>query len=166
MSAIPSSEDVASAVAIIRRSAPTLGISKVLAALKAEHGDWCLSETRLRKIMRENDLALPHPSTPSNTNQAVPRTDTASIVGGNPGAPDFFSPNLHAPSPVLPTHPRQEQLRYQNESTRCYKIYGRGDRWDYGVTWNATMGMMVQASRHHLVLRTLANCHFFCISSS
>lgn len=140
---IPTNDDVAEAVQLVRATAPELGAAKVLAALKDVHPDWALSEQRLRKIMKEHGLGLPHPSaTP------VP-APAASIRLPAPGAPDFYRPNDRPAAPVLPRDARAEQLRYQAESRRCYKLYGRGTTWDYGVTWNADMQLMVNVRRGH-----------------
>jgi len=62
MSVIPTAEDISASVRSVRASAPDLGILKVLAAIKLQQKDWQLSEARLRKVMKEQNLSLPHPS--------------------------------------------------------------------------------------------------------
>jgi hypothetical protein len=39
----------------------------------------------------------------------------------------------------------KKQLEYQEKSTRCYRILGSGD-YDYGVTFNADMGIFFNVS--------------------
>ncbi|KZV87847.1 hypothetical protein EXIGLDRAFT_839635 [Exidia glandulosa HHB12029] len=147
MSATPSNDEIAAAARKVRQTAPDMGAAKVLAAVKDAHPDWALSEQRLRKVMKEHGLGLPHPSL--STPQIFPKAATTSRP--SPGAPGFYRPHDEAPAPALPIDARAEQLRYQKESPRSYKLYGRGTKWDYAVTWNVDMQLMVTMMQNRML---------------
>ncbi|KIK67560.1 hypothetical protein GYMLUDRAFT_257417 [Collybiopsis luxurians FD-317 M1] len=109
----PSDEQVSAALADFRAKQPGLGRAKILAALRSGNR-WSLSEARLKKIMAH--------SYGSN------RTSVSTDPGSSSAGPIEYPKNALA-----------AQQKYKDQSTRCFKIYGRGE-YDFGVTPNSHMG--------------------------
>lgn len=111
----PSDVEVVAAVQALRLQTPDLGRAKVLSRLKEEK-QWTLSDLRLKKLMAKHGLGL------STAKEAVTKAEESPIA--------------------YPKDALAAQRRYKIESTRCFKLYGRGP-YDFGVTPNSDQAIRI-----------------------
>lgn len=126
---VPSDEHVIRAVRELRKTQPELGRAKVLAELKRKN-EWSLSDARVKKLMDQHDLNTP------NRNVATLSTQPPTSQQQLPPIP-------------LPDDAFAAQQQYKDNSTRCFKLYGRG-KYNYGITPNSDMAVMIDIAHNRL----------------
>lgn len=133
----PSDEEILTSLRAVRLSNPLLGRAKVLAQLKSENG-WTLSEARLKKLMAKHDLKSS--VTGKAEEEITNKQQTCSTAQEDDPTPD-------PDRPIYPQNALAAQQRYKKHSTRCFKLYGRG-QYNYGVTPNATMAILIDVCQN------------------
>ncbi|KAF2111381.1 hypothetical protein BDV96DRAFT_690299 [Lophiotrema nucula] len=125
MVTVPSDEDILKAIRDIYASTPDLGRAKVLAKLKGDN-TWQLSDNRLKKLLDSNDL---------KRILELPKDGSEIPVIANI---------------TIPKNALAAQIRYKDESIRCFKLYGKGE-YDWGVTPNSDMQIMIEVCHNRLL---------------
>jgi hypothetical protein len=137
---VPTDEQVKAAAQALRDRNPELGRAKILAQLR-EDNHWSLSEARLKKLVPAASVneTKANAATSSGANTCTKKS-TSSISS---------SSNSYLGPPVLPENALAVQEWYKDNSTRCFKIYGRGE-YDFGVTLNSDMAITIDICHQRL----------------
>ena len=123
---MPTDTEILQAARSINKSCPDIARNELLDRVKQDNG-WDISNKQVKKVIFQYGLeGDKEPFAPSSA------TDP------------------HANPPQLPPNALEAQQKYKDESTRMFRLYGRGD-YDFGVSPNADQQIKIDIMHERLL---------------